>query len=676
MRVLLLAAAAALSISAPVLAQDEDAVQVEDACLCNVGIYVLGEGLPDTPGTPAYSTVEIDREAILATASGRLEDALSHVAGFQQFRRSDSRSANATAQGATLRAISGNATSRALVLLDGVPVADPFFGYIPFSSMAPERLQSIRVTRGGGSGPFGAGALAGTIELTSADAAHLGLVAASALTNARGDSELSASLAPQLGDGFAMLHARWDRGEGFFTTPEDQRVPASSRANFDSWSAGGRLVQRLGDVELQVRALAFEDKRTLRFEGADNSSQGQDVSLRAVSRGPWQVDALAYAQWRNFSNVVISSTRFVRVLDQKDTPSSGRGGKLEIRPPLGDAHVLRIGADYRRSEGDLFEDAYSAFTGQRTQERFAGGANSDLGLFAEHDWQAAMVTLTGGVRADRYSIRNGYFRAIDADGSIARDDSFTNRSDWELSWRAGALLSPNDVLTVRVAAYSGFRLPTLNELYRPFVVFPVVTQANAALAPERMEGWELGLDLAPAEGVALSATWFDNRVEDAIANVTIDANLRQRRNLDAIEARGVEATAALDRGPFGLHGTLVVSDAKAVGSGFAAPLDGNRPSQSPAFAASLTAAYAIVEEIRVSATLRHVGKQFEGDRQDDALPAVTTLDLFGQVQLTGRLSLVGRVENLFDETLVTRNQSGSIDLGAPRTMWLGLRWGH
>ncbi|HBQ54524.1 MAG TPA: hypothetical protein DD790_08550, partial [Erythrobacter sp.] len=62
------------------------------------------------------------------------------VAGFQQFRRSDSRSANASAQGATLRALGGNATSRALVLLDGVPMSDPFFGYIPFSAIAPERL--------------------------------------------------------------------------------------------------------------------------------------------------------------------------------------------------------------------------------------------------------------------------------------------------------------------------------------------------------------------------------------------------------------------------------------------------------------------------------------------------------------------------------------------------------
>ena len=137
-----------------------------------------------------------------------------------------------------------------------------------------------------------------------------------------------------------------------------------------------------------------------------------------VSRGDWQFDALAYAQWRNFSNVVISSTRFVPVLDQKDTPATGHGGKIEMRPPLGDKHTLRLGADYRRSDGDLFEDAYSAFSGNRTENRFAGGMNTDLGLFADHDWDHGPITLTGGVRADRYTIEDGYYRALAADGTV------------------------------------------------------------------------------------------------------------------------------------------------------------------------------------------------------------------------------------------------------------------
>ena len=654
--------------AAPALAQEAD--------FDPEAIVVTGRGLPETPATPAYDTQVLERDQIVSTGSGRLEDALGSVAGFQQFRRSDSRSSNPSAQGVTLRALGGNATSRALVLLDGVPLADPFFGYIPLSAVAPERLESIRVTRGGGSGPFGAGALAGTIELNSADAADLGLITGSALINDRAETELSGTVAPEIGNGYATVSGRWDRGKGFYTTPEDQRVPATVRAKYDSWSAGARLVQDLGDVTVQLRGLAFEDQRVLRFEGADTSSEGQDVSVRVVGRGPWQFDAIAYKQWRNFTNVVVSSTRFVPVLDQKDTPSEGEGGKIEIRPPVGGGHTLRLGADFRQSEGDLFEDAYSAFTGARTEQRFAGGENTDLGLFLENDWQVGPVVLTGGVRADRYTIRDGYYRTLNGDGTaVLQDTTFSDRSDWEFSYRGGAVLEAADGLQLRAAAYSGLRLPTLNELYRPFVVFPVTTMANENLVPERLRGFDVGADWLAAPGVRFTLTAFDNKVKDAITNVTIGPDLRQRLNIDAIHAKGLEFGTQIEVGQFGFDGSLAYTDAEQEGSGFAADLDGFRPSQTPAWAASATASYRPAEGTLFAATLRHVGKQFEDDRETDVLPAATTVDLYAQVPLFEKLSFVARAENLFDEEIYTRNQGGSIDLGIPRTVWAGLRYG-
>src|SRR3546814_1351495 len=67
----------------------------------NQAIIVTGAGLPLPPGTPAYGSVTIGRERLTDDASGRVENVLRDVAGFAQFRRSDSRSANPTAQGIT-----------------------------------------------------------------------------------------------------------------------------------------------------------------------------------------------------------------------------------------------------------------------------------------------------------------------------------------------------------------------------------------------------------------------------------------------------------------------------------------------------------------------------------------------------------------------------------------------
>ena len=107
-------------------------------------IVVTGRGLEETPAAPAYGTVEITREEVLGTPSGRIEEALAGVAGFQQFRRSDSRSSNPTAQGVTLRALGGNATSRALVTLDGVPVRTRSSATSPSPRCCPNRSGGSR----------------------------------------------------------------------------------------------------------------------------------------------------------------------------------------------------------------------------------------------------------------------------------------------------------------------------------------------------------------------------------------------------------------------------------------------------------------------------------------------------------------------------------------------------
>ncbi|MEO0463896.1 MAG: TonB-dependent receptor [Pseudomonadota bacterium] len=639
-------------------------------------IVVTGEGLEPALSTSVYATTELPRDVIITSASGRLDDVLRNVAGFQQFRRSDSRSSNPTAQGVTLRALGGNATSRALVLLDGVPVADPFFGYVPFTALAPDTLERIRVTRGGGAGPFGAGALAGTIELESAGPGTLTPFTGSVLVNDREETETSAALTQKLGSGFATLSGRWDRGQGFFTTPVDQRVPASARAAFDSWNVALRTVAPISpDVELQARLGLFEDRRTLRFDGADSMIEGQDASLRVVGRGTWEFDALAYVQARNFNNVIISSTRFVPVLDQANTPSTGIGGKVELRPPLSEAHDVRFGIDYRRADGELQETAISAFTGLVRERRRAGGANSNLGIFLEDDWSIGPLVLTGGLRADHTRIEDGFFNARDAGGALVSETLAPDRSDWALNFRAGALFYASRRVELRAAVYSGLRLPTLNELYRPFVVFPVVTQANAALENERLEGFEVGLDWYPSRNASLSITAFDNRVDNAIANVTLEPNLRQRQNLPAIEAQGIEASGVLVFGAINLDASMAYTDATIAGQGTSAALNGNRPPQTPDFAASATLAWRPKSGWQLSGTLRHVAAQFEDDQETDRLAPATTLDLFASAPLAKGIEVIVRGENLLDEEIVTRNAGGVIDLGAPRTIWLGVRIG-
>ncbi|KPF93098.1 TonB-dependent receptor, partial [Novosphingobium sp. AAP83] len=358
----------------------------------------------------------------------------------------------------------------------------------------------------------------------------------------------------------------------------------------------------------------------------------------------------------------------------------------ELRPPVGGNHVLRLGADYRLSDGDMAEDAYSAVTGLVTARRRAGGKTGDLGLFLEDDWTLGPVVLTAGARADRWSISEGYFVETTAAGTPTTDLAFARRDGWQSSFRGGAVVTASSTLSLRAAAYTGLRLPTLNELYRSFnVVAPrsgggvtiTTTQRNDALRIEELEGFEAGFDFTPLPGLSFSATAFDNRIKNAIANVTLGVSgntvTRQRQNVDAVQARGIELGTKVRLGKVSFDGSLAYTDAQLNASGASASLNGKRPAQTPRWAGTATLSYRPAQRTSLGLTLRHIGSQFEDDLETDLLPPATTIDAFAQLPLYGPVSLVLRGENLGGETIVTRLQDGSMDIGTPRTFWAGIR---
>src|SRR5947209_2187456 len=112
-------------------------------------------------GETAASAVVLSSADLRATAGIGTDDALRQVPGFTLFRRTPSRSANPTTQGATLRGLAGSGASRALVLEDGVPLNDPFGGWVYWGRVPRVAIERLEVVRGGGSDLYGSAALAG-----------------------------------------------------------------------------------------------------------------------------------------------------------------------------------------------------------------------------------------------------------------------------------------------------------------------------------------------------------------------------------------------------------------------------------------------------------------------------------------------------------------------------------
>jgi outer membrane receptor protein involved in Fe transport len=652
-------------------------------------IIVTGTALPEARAEQVYAVERIDAKRLERSPSRGLDQLLKEVPGVQLFRRSDARSGHPTSQGVTLRALGGNASSRALLVLDGVPQTDPFGGWVNWPAFNVLDFREVRVVRGGGSVAYGPGALAGTIEMQSrSDSGPSGEIAA----GSRQSIDAHARAGVVAGSGLLAFSGQIGRSDGFIPVVGDTRGPADERAPYREWSGRGRWIAPVGSgTELQASLSGFHDWRTRGVDFTGNRTNGADASVRLVGAGRWQWSLLAYWQWRNlrssFANVSPGRTAATRVSLQDSVPSHGLGGSFEIRPPLPDGIELRLGADARRANGETRELS-NYVAGEPTRRRRAGGDTWTQGAYAEATVPVGGMILSAGARIDHWSISDGHLlERFLADWIVIRDERYPSRDGWRPTARAGLRAPLGGGFSLRSAAYLGWRMPTLNELFRPFRAGMDATAANPDLDPERLAGAEAGAEYSGGP-IRLSITAFANRLKGAIANVTLGqgpgtfpgvgfvaagGTFRQRQNVDAVEARGLEASAEWASGPWSMRAGASLTHARLRSNGAAAFLDGLRPAQTPRFAATLAGSWER-DGKGVEIVLRRVGAQFEDDLNSRSLKGATTLDASASWPLASRVQLVARGENLFDKLVMAGiNGDGSIERATPRTLWIGLR---
>src|SRR6185312_9670807 len=117
-----------------------------------------------TMDSPA-STRVMPREMLRQSAPISLDGKLREVPGFELFRRSSSLVANPTTEGVSLRGLGSTAASRSLVMFDGIPLNDPYGGWIHWSEIPESAIRSVEVVRGGASDLYGSSAIGGVINV-------------------------------------------------------------------------------------------------------------------------------------------------------------------------------------------------------------------------------------------------------------------------------------------------------------------------------------------------------------------------------------------------------------------------------------------------------------------------------------------------------------------------------
>jgi len=581
-----------------------------------------------------------DQEEIRRRPGVNLDDRLRLVPGFALLRRSSSVVAHPTTQGVSLRGIGPTGAGRTLVRWDGVPMNDPFGGWVQWNRFDPEEIGRIEIERGASTSVFGNRAMGGVISLFTQEASASRLRGAYDQGN-RNTHSISTA-ATHMARRLALAgRARAFTTDGYFIVPEPTRGAVDRPAYVRFLAGSTRLDILAPDTRLFLKFDALAEERgngtALQSNSTTLGSLAGHYSREGVRHG---ISLLGYHTRQEFRSLfsAISARRDAEQLTTiQSVPAEASGGAGLWRHSRMRWHLL-AGADLHRVEG--FSRDTTPATGLR---RTSGGSQTQHGYFLQTSTPLGPARLLLGARYH-----------------------FAGAEKHFLSPSAG-LAGAFGRLRLRGALYRSFRAPTLNELYREFRTGNVVTRANESLAPESLFGIETGFDLTGGAS-RLSLTLFRSRLDDLITNVTLSTapNLivRQRQNRDRAVARGVELELRRRWGRWIAETAYLLVDSRFSG--------GARIPQVPKNQGSVQLAY-VGPETQVSAGLRASSMQFEDDANLFALPGFASFHLTVRRRLKAGLFAVGAVENLLNRQYLV-GFTPQPQTGAPRLWRAGLRW--
>jgi len=396
----------------------------------------------------------------------------------------------------------GGSSAFTLVLIDGVRVNSPATGSFDFADLPADAIERIEIVRGPQSTLYGSEAIGGVIAITTrrgtaggVEGSLLAEAGSDGLGRLRGEVygggagfDYGLSLSGASSDGISAAAVAGGDADAY------DNATFTGRAGFDV--GGGRLDLnlRLTDAELEVDGFGFTPGGGFGPVDDPNASQSRRALVAGVRLTvPW-------------SRRITQSFRLGRSSEELD----GEDPDTVFNNFAIDAYLTGVEtqADVVLSEratlvlGAAYEDR-----GARVAGGFDDGADL-ASLFGQLRlaW-GERAALTVGLRRDDHQTFGG---------------ETTFRLTGSYAWSSGTRL--------HASAGSGFRAPSLNELYFPFF-------GNRDLAPETSVGVEVGVEQRFAgDRLRVDVTAFDNDFDDLIG---VGPDFRAR-NVDRATARGVE----------------------------------------------------------------------------------------------------------------------------------------
>lgn len=605
----------------------------------------------------AASVSILSSEDMATTGALTIDDALRQVPGFSLFRRSGSRTANPTSQGVSLRGVGPSGASRALVLSDGIPINDPFGGWVFWGRVPREAINRIEVVQGGASSLYGTDALGGVINLITREPQSAALSFEASYGNQQ-TPDVSFFTGGSLFQWAARLSAEALHTDGYVLVDDAERGRVDTRAGAEHTTLDLTLERLISDKgRIFVRGSLFDESRENGTPLQTNNTYIRQVSFgsdfQSARAGLFNTRAFALTETYNQDFSSIAADRNSEALTRSQrVPAQEVGFTTQWSRAVGSFQTLVAGVDFREVRGASDELGFTA--GKLTLAIGSGGRERTVGLFAE---DIIRITprwlLTLGVRGDHW--RN--YDALSSSRPLPAQTpvtvtKFPERTENAFSPRVSLMHKLTENVSLMVSGYRSFRAPTLNELYRSFRVGNVLTQANVNLRAERLTGGEAGISAAAFDKkLNIRGTFFWSEIVRPIANVTLSSTpaliTRQRQNLGRTRSRGVdiEAEARLT-GTVSVSGGYQFLDATVLKFPANTSLEGLLIPQVPRHLLTFQARYSNPRVMTFAIQGRAGSTQFDDDQNVFALDPYFSLDALASRSLGKGVEVFGAFENL------------------------------
>ncbi len=612
---------------------------------------------------------------------------------FSFYRRQSSAFANPSTQGVSLRNIGASAAGRSLVVLDGIPQNDPFGGWVSWARFLSLGLESVSIQPSSKATSWGQMSAGGVIRIRET------AISENRLENRTLGGQASTYSSEWLihqksGAHGIAVEGRHLESNGRYLIHQDDRgsIDRTAQNQHDvlnmRWEHEGE-----GGMKTQFRYAYFNESRNNGTEEALNSTLANDASLRISQptlNGGWSLSL--YHQKREFENTFtsVSADRISEnpVNHQFSIPGEAFGFKMtgfrEIRP----GWSVLAGLDGHRVSGQTNEDTGWGLVNRRK----AGGRQALIGGFISNqlNW-ANNQSFDLNFRLDRWEIMDGArIESNKSSGIVTNEQTYTDRSGWE----PGASVSYQRVLSksliMGLGGSSSFRLPSINELYRPFRVRNDITEANASLIPERFYSVEGNLKWTPVRTFSVAVGLFEYWIQDIIANgyefdgpgqsiggfVPAGGTFSRKQNVKDSRVSGAQLKIEYDASDclrFGVN--YYYSDARFLQNPGAPGIEYHSFPQIPLHKWVLFSSWNPYRKLRIDAQWTTASEQYDDALNTRELDGYSRLDLMVSYDVTPTLSLYMKANNVTDEVILTGKSSSGIRSIAPsRTIWVGLHW--